>query len=144
MQKSFYVVLAGAMVLSLVVGCSKGYVSQKTVDNMNITLKAERYPLIKGDNALSVNVADSSGKPVGDAMVIGALLYAGHARYGAHGIQYHGPGERQGIYINRQCPDGGRLEGRRYGNAAGETSGHCDVQCRCQVVCSQSQGECHE
>ncbi len=69
MKKSFLVVLAGAMALSLMGGCSKGYLSQKTVDGMNITLKAERYPLIKGDNALSVIVADSSGKALGDVTV---------------------------------------------------------------------------
>lgn len=61
MKKSILVVLAGAMALSLIAGCSKGYVSQKTTAGMNITLKAERYPLIKGDNAMSVSVADSSG-----------------------------------------------------------------------------------
>ncbi len=70
MKKFFLVVLAGSMMLSLIVGCSKGYVSQKTVDSTTITLKAEQYPLIKGDNALSVKVADLSGKSAGDAMVM--------------------------------------------------------------------------
>ena len=70
MKKSFLSILAGAIVLSLIVGCSKGYVSQKTVDSTTITLKAERYPLIMGDNTLSIKVADSAGKSVSDAMVM--------------------------------------------------------------------------
>jgi hypothetical protein len=69
MKKGFLVVLAGATALSLVAGCSKGYVSQKTADTITITLKADRYPLIKGDNDLSVSVADATGKTVTDAVV---------------------------------------------------------------------------
>ena len=69
MKKGFFVFLAGVMALSLFAGCSKGYVAQKNADNMTITLKAARYPLVKGDNDLSVSLADASGKSVTDAAV---------------------------------------------------------------------------
>ena len=69
MKKSILAVLAGVLALSLLAGCSREYVHQKTEDGMNITLKALRYPLSTGDNALSASIADSSGKPVGDAAV---------------------------------------------------------------------------
>ncbi len=69
MKKSFLMVLVVAMALPLITGCSKGYVSQKTEDSMSITLKADRYPLVKGDNNLSVSIADASGKTVTDAAV---------------------------------------------------------------------------
>lgn len=69
MKKILLMVMAGTMALSLIAGCSKGYVSQKTADGVNITLKADRYPLVKGDNSMSVNVVDSSGKPVSDSIV---------------------------------------------------------------------------
>lgn len=48
---------------------SRGYESQKKAGGLNITLKADRYPLVKGDNNLSLNVSDSSGKAVTDAKV---------------------------------------------------------------------------
>ena len=62
---------AAAIVLSLAViaGCSKGYESRKSAGDVNITLKAGQYPLIKGDNSLSVDVTDQAGKAVTDAKV---------------------------------------------------------------------------
>jgi len=60
------VLLVGALVLY---GCAKGYDSQKTAGDLKIGLSIERYPLIKGDNALTVQVMDASGKPVTDAAV---------------------------------------------------------------------------
>ena len=50
-------------------GCSKGYETQKSAGDLKITLSAERYPLIKGDNAMIVLVTDSAGKAVTDAAV---------------------------------------------------------------------------
>ncbi len=70
MKKGVLMVLAGLLSLSLIAGCSKAYVSQKTVDGVNITLTADRYPLVKGDNALSVIIGDSSGNATGDTMVM--------------------------------------------------------------------------
>lgn len=57
------------VVLVALFGCSKGYESQKTVDDVKVTLTVARYPLIKGDNTVAVKVADASGKPVTDATV---------------------------------------------------------------------------
>ncbi len=61
-----------AVLISLVVvigGCSKGYESKKTSGSMNITLKADSYPLVKGDNTLTVKATDSAGKPITGAKV---------------------------------------------------------------------------
>jgi YtkA-like protein len=70
MRKSVMAVLIGILFVSMVVaGCSKGYETKKVVDDLSVTLKADRYPLIKADNALSVIVADATGKTVTDAVV---------------------------------------------------------------------------
>jgi hypothetical protein len=71
MRKSATVVLAGVLLVAIVVvsGCSKGYETKKVADDLSVTLKADRYPLIKGDNDLSVSVADASGKAVTDAAI---------------------------------------------------------------------------
>jgi len=69
MKKAYLVILAVVLVASVLVGCSKGYESQKSVGDLGITLKVDRYPLVKGDNTLSVQIAEKSGKAVTDAMV---------------------------------------------------------------------------
>ncbi len=71
MRKSVMVVLTGALLAAVMVvaGCSKGYETKKVSDDLSVTLKADRYPLIKGDNDLSVNVADVTGKTVADTTV---------------------------------------------------------------------------
>lgn len=71
MTKSVMAVLTGILLVAIVVvlGCSKGYETKKAVDDLSVTLKADRYPLSKADNALSVSVADATGKTVTDAMV---------------------------------------------------------------------------
>ncbi len=48
---------------------SKGYESQKKAGGLSITLKADRYPLVKGDNDLTLTIADAAGKAVTDAKV---------------------------------------------------------------------------
>jgi len=53
----------------LLFGCAKGYETQKSVGDLKITLSVERYPLIKGDNALIILVTDPAGKAVTDAVV---------------------------------------------------------------------------
>ena len=65
------VVLAGVLLVAIVVvaGCSKGYETKKAADELSVTLKADRYPLIKGDNDLSVSVADATGKTITDVTV---------------------------------------------------------------------------
>ncbi len=69
MQKKVSAVLAVVFALAVLAGCSKGYESGKSVGDVNITLKAERYPLVKGDNALSLAVTDQAGKAITDAKV---------------------------------------------------------------------------
>jgi hypothetical protein len=55
--------------MGVVFGCTKGYETHKTAGDVTVTLSAGSYPLVKGDNTLSVKLADSSGKPVTDAKV---------------------------------------------------------------------------
>ncbi len=59
------VVIAGLVLF----GCSKGYEKKTVAGDLTITLSIDRYPLVKGDNMLSVQAADASGKPVTDAAV---------------------------------------------------------------------------
>lgn len=54
---------------TILFGCARGYESQKNAGDLKITLSVERYPLVKGDNALAVKVSDASGNPVRDASV---------------------------------------------------------------------------
>ena len=60
-----------AVVIAVLVlfGCSKGYEKKTVAGDLTITLSVDRYPLVKGDNMLSVKVADASSKPVTDAAV---------------------------------------------------------------------------
>jgi len=71
MRQSAMVVLTGVLLVAIVnvTGCSKGYETKKTADDLSVTLKADRYPLIKGDNDLSVRVADAAEKTVTDVTV---------------------------------------------------------------------------
>ncbi len=69
MKKIFLIALVAFFTAALVPGCSKGYESRKTADDLTITLSARSYPLMKGDNTLTVKVADSTGKAVTDAQV---------------------------------------------------------------------------
>ena len=57
------------MTLIFAVGTSWGYESQKTAADLTVTLSAGSYPLVKGENELSVKVTDGSGKAVTDAKV---------------------------------------------------------------------------
>ncbi len=66
-MRRIVIVLSVVLSLALVAGWSKGYVSEKSSAGMTMTLKAERYPLVKGDNTVSIKVVDQSGKPVTDA-----------------------------------------------------------------------------
>jgi hypothetical protein len=68
-KKILFVMVAGLVSVGMLFGCSKGYETQKTADDLKITLSVDRYPLVKGDNALSLKVADAAGKAVTDAAV---------------------------------------------------------------------------
>jgi hypothetical protein len=69
MRKMDLIAIVAVFTTIFVFGCSKGYESQKTADDLTVTLSVGSYPLVKGDNTLSVKVADSSGKAVTDAQV---------------------------------------------------------------------------
>jgi hypothetical protein len=50
-------------------GWSRGYETQKKAGAYQITLKADKYPLVKGDNTITIEVADASKKPAANAKV---------------------------------------------------------------------------
>jgi hypothetical protein len=68
-KKKLFAMVVGLVTMGILFGCSKGYETQKTADDLKITLSVDRYPLVKGDNALSLRVADAAGKAVTDAAV---------------------------------------------------------------------------
>jgi hypothetical protein len=68
-MKRFSLVTAVIIISALTVGISWGYEAQKTTGDLTITISAGSYPLVKGDNELSVKVTDGSGKAVTDAKV---------------------------------------------------------------------------
>lgn len=68
MRKIYLTIIIAVFTAALASGCSKGYEAQKTVDDLMISLSATR-PLVKGDNALHVRVADAAGKAVPGAQV---------------------------------------------------------------------------
>ncbi len=62
----FLIAVTAALTVS---GCTKGYQTQKTAGDLTVTLSAGSYPLILGDNAITIKIADASGKAVTDAKV---------------------------------------------------------------------------
>jgi hypothetical protein len=69
MGKIYQTIIIVVFTAALASGCSRGYESQKTVDDLKVTLGAARYPLVKGDNSLHVKLADATGKAVPGAQV---------------------------------------------------------------------------
>lgn len=61
--------IAAVAVFVMLSACAKGYESQKAVDDLKVRLSIERYPLVKGDNALSISVIDAAGRSITDATV---------------------------------------------------------------------------
>jgi len=61
--------LVALISVGLMYACTRGHEMQKTAGDVTITLSARSYPLVKGDNALTVRLVDSSGKSVTDAKV---------------------------------------------------------------------------
>jgi hypothetical protein len=68
-KKSLFGIAAAVLVIVLASGCTKGYETQKIAGDVKVTLSADRYPLVKGDNTLNVKVDDAAGKTVSDAKV---------------------------------------------------------------------------
>lgn len=58
--------LAAGVIVS---GCAKGYESERPAGDLRVILKADRYPLVRGDNAVTVKITDTAGKPVANADV---------------------------------------------------------------------------
>ncbi len=69
MKKASLVILLAALVLTTVFACAKGYESQKSAGDLKVTLSVDRYPLVKGDNSLTVKIVDAEGKTINDATV---------------------------------------------------------------------------
>jgi hypothetical protein len=69
MKRFSLATVAVIMTLILAVGISWGYEAQKIVGGLMVTLSAGSYPLVKGDNDLSVKLVESEGKTVTDAKV---------------------------------------------------------------------------
>jgi hypothetical protein len=68
MKKASLVFLFSALAL-MIFACAKGYESQKSAGDLKINLSIDRYPLVKGDNSLTVKIADAEGKTINDATV---------------------------------------------------------------------------
>ncbi len=69
MKKGSLVFLLAVLALTTVFACSKGYESQKSAGDLKVTLSIDRYPLVKGDNSLTVKIADAGGNTINDATV---------------------------------------------------------------------------
>jgi hypothetical protein len=69
MKPAYLALTIAVSILMIAAGCSKGYESQKSAGDLEITLRTNRYPIIPGDNSFSVSVADTSGKAVTRAAV---------------------------------------------------------------------------
>jgi hypothetical protein len=69
MRRCYWTIAAAVIATIVVLGCTKGYESQKTVDDLTIKITVGSYPLVKGDNTLTVKVTDAAGKAVVDAKV---------------------------------------------------------------------------
>ncbi len=70
MMKRMISAISAVLIAGLVLfGCSKGYERQTAAGDLKITVSADRYPLVKGENNITVKVADASGKPVSGALV---------------------------------------------------------------------------
>jgi hypothetical protein len=69
MKRLSAMIMMTMMVFVLSVGSSWGYETQKASGELTLVLSTRSYPLVMGDNALSVKVTDASGKAVTDAKV---------------------------------------------------------------------------
>jgi hypothetical protein len=76
MKNKFFVMLA-LISIALIAGCSKGYKSQVNAGGLNIMIKADRYPLVKGHNQLAVIIIGSGQRTITDAK-IEARFYMTH------------------------------------------------------------------
>ena len=62
-------VVVVALALISVPSWAKGFENKKAAGKYDITLKADSYPLVKGNNTVTVSVADKAGKAVTNVKV---------------------------------------------------------------------------
>lgn len=74
MKRLSLAAVAVIMAIMLAVGISWAYEAQKTTGGVTISISAGSYPLVKGDNDISVKITDGSGKAVTDAKVTARFL----------------------------------------------------------------------
>jgi YtkA-like protein len=93
-------------------GCTKGYQTQKTAGDLTVTLSAGSYPLIIGDNAMTIKITDASGKAVSDAKV--GVRYYMPAMPGMAPMEYNveaaPKGEAYGFTVNIAMEGGWRVD----------------------------------
>jgi len=69
MKRYSLITVVVLMAFVMTAGISWAYETQKTAGGLTIAVSAGSYPLVSGDNSLSVSVTDASGKAVTDAKV---------------------------------------------------------------------------
>jgi hypothetical protein len=69
MKKAVFIIPVLLIAALTLFGCSRGYERQATAGDVKVTLTADRYPLVKGDNTITIKIADPAGKSVSDAVV---------------------------------------------------------------------------
>jgi hypothetical protein len=80
------------------IGPAMGYEVKKEVDGYNIVMKIDRNPPVAGDNHISIEVADTSGRCICDADV--AIEYSRPAMAGMPPMDYKATTRlRRGRYV---------------------------------------------
>ncbi len=70
MKKKLFLMLVVILISAVVLAaCSTRYENQINVGGLNVRLKADRYPLAKGDNQLAVIIIGSAQRTITDARV---------------------------------------------------------------------------
>ncbi|MGC2062046.1 MAG: FixH family protein [Thermodesulfovibrionales bacterium] len=82
------------------IGSAKSYEVKKQVDGYNVVMKIDRNPPIAGDNRVSIEVADASGRCACDADVI--IEYFRPAKQGMPALDYKaGTRLKRGRYVGK-------------------------------------------
>ncbi len=62
-------IMPAVVIIVLFTACSRGYVNQINAGELNIMIKTDRYPLVKGDNQLAVIIVGPTQRTISDAKV---------------------------------------------------------------------------
>jgi hypothetical protein len=112
MKKIMKLFFIAALAAFTTAGCTKGYQAQKTAGDLTVTLSAGSYPLIVGDNAMTIKITDASGKAVTDAKV--GVRYYMPAMPGMAPMEYNveaaPKGEAYGFTVNIAMEGGWRVD----------------------------------